>query len=1289
MIRLLVTVLLLGLASVAAGQGEPAQTDGGVADGASADGAAQPAEQTQPDEAAPWRGATDVTLPPFLQDVGKRVVDPRPGPSPSQIEALRLMEQEVGRFSQSGHAYRETIRSLVKREYLRQRRGRDRWYVDQISQEESGLDEARQNAIALFEKFIERYPNDSKYTPDAMFRLGELYFERSAIAFQKLYDDAERQRVAGNEAAEDALPASPDYGPTVALYKRLTQQFPGYQRVDGVYYLIGYCQNEMGHFDEALASWLALVCANKFDYDPTWRPDSEEDDTVKHPALRLDGRPLGASVGGLFIDPYKQCTPVNDEDRFVSETWFRIGEYHFDDFGVENSIELSIAAYNRILANPEDRNYNLALYKVAWAYYRASKYPEAIRYFARLVEWSDKTEATTGKAGSELRPEAVEYLGIAFAYDDWNENQVSDPLEGAPTGLNRIQDSNLMAQNAAWTPEIYFQLGQVYFDEAKYQDAIAAWRLALKRWPNHKRAPAIVNEIANAHQLHNEFENAIAARSELPTYTEGSEWWNANVANPGEQREAEKLAESALIVTAVHHHATAQRLRRQCVEDRNVVLCRRAQDQYGLAATAYRRYLEKYPNTPQSYELHYNLADALYWSENYEQAATEYAEVRDSNLDDAHLGESARRVVESIKRIADRDVAEGRLVIRDKPPAPQNGVVQPVAMPELVQRLARAREIYLTRVPDALDTENVREAYDYNNALLLYSYGYWPQAKGRFARIYDERCIGDHADVTGKVAWENLRAMAIATDDTDEIRRLASDIQERGCTFTKGTARVDCSAKENRAHPVCRAGDDLNALVYRDALDVYKQAAEAKGGEQRRLYEKSATMLLDAVNRNPDDRQAPIALEYAALALENTSRFESAAGLYQRIIDEVGPREPIDDDDKLSLDRILANAYFRLAYNANRFFEFDRAVDNYRVLADSKRFAQSPVPDIQAKRTDALVNSAIILERLQRYNEATRYYRRVYDTVDDGEIKRRSLYRIAEMAYQQKRYRNAISGMRDFINRYQNDSQAGELVVQAYWRIAQSQKASGRSRDHKAALGDVIKAFDRSAQPPGSIAAEYAANARFLLVDAESGAFEKFAIKPGRPATMKAYVNTLTSQIDNGSARAQSIVTSYEPVFQYRRPTWTIASFVRQGRIYEVLARAILNAPFTMPVDMQKQLRKVGQDDREDIRLQVEDQVRQVLDSKVRPVECFGVARYALAARAAKAGSIDDEYTRLAIDRLQAYGDERIAECIAEAQARDATFQGYQPGEFSRAPRGLPMSVPADVAPPEITRETR
>ena len=204
---------------------------------------------------------------------GHRQTNRRPAAATheQQLEALRQLEEEVDRFTESGEAFRSTVTSLVRREYLQQRRERDRWYGEQLETEERAFNEAREHSIRVFEDFIRRYPNHSKYTPDAMFRLGELYFERSAVDFQKLYDDAQAAREAGDLTAEDSLPTSPDFTPTVDLYKTLAR-VSRYERSDGVYYLIGYTLNEMGRPEEAVAAWLALVCANKYRYDPIGAP---------------------------------------------------------------------------------------------------------------------------------------------------------------------------------------------------------------------------------------------------------------------------------------------------------------------------------------------------------------------------------------------------------------------------------------------------------------------------------------------------------------------------------------------------------------------------------------------------------------------------------------------------------------------------------------------------------------------------------------------------------------------------------------------------------------------------------------------------------------------------------------------------------------------------------------------------------------------------------------------------------------------------------------------------------
>jgi cellulose synthase operon protein C len=1246
--------------------------------------------------AAPREALFDKTKPPgFLDTAAAPDIQAAPPPTHLQQAALKELEREVKRFTKIGGSYRDTIDAMLRREYLRKRYAQDQNYARQIKAEEELEDKARLAAIALFERFIAKYPGDPEYTPDAMFRLGELYFERDSILQQQAQEqyliDRDKAAETQQEGVEEPPVAEPtkDFNATIELYRRLVRNFPNYAKVDGVYYLIGYCLNEMGNTNEARLAWLNLVCANHYQYTGQEIPNDlaelpeKDDPALAHPALNLLPKKEAPTK---YSDPYADCQPAVVDSKFFAETWLRIGEYHFDFDYTQHGLARSISAYKNVLTRPDDRNYNLALYKVAWAYYRASRYPEALEHFWKLLQWSDDERQRTGR-GSELRAEAIQYLGIGFAYDDWNENQVPDPQEGQPTGIERVQNPALLPQDKPWTGEVFQRLGYVYFDEAKYPEAVKIWEIALKRWPNDPEAPEIQNMIARAFTRHNEADASIEARAKLSNYAEGTAWWEANKDHPVEQRHAEELAEEALIGAAINHHQRAQGLRRTCVEQQDLDLCKQAQEEYRLASSAYRGYIDRYPNNPQAYELQYNLADTLYWSENYEDAAKEYAAVRDSNLDDTHLSTAARLVVESMRQLVEAQVKAGTLQPRTDPPAVTGTPpeMSPVPMPEPLQRLASARETYLARVDEIHDTEKVRDSYFYNNTLLLYQYGYWDLARGRLLIIYDQHCKGPNGSEIGQIAWYNLRNMAVSLGRMDEVRQLGKDLEVRQCTFspeaTAGTA-VDCTKPENKDKPRCLAGADITNLRYRDAVDIFESAERASGDEQRKLYERAASQLVKAVNEEPNHPQAPLALEKAAIALERTSRFESAARLFQRIIDEVGPKKGANADEQKQLDAILGNAYFRLAYNANRFFDFDRAIENYRVLADSDRFAKSDNPAVVENREGALINSAKILEYRQQYDRAATYFKRVADTARDPNEKRAAAFRVAEMAFKLKQWARAEREMKGFIDRYKSDPAAGGLVVEAYARIAEARKQQRQPVD--GALRDIVDAYAKAGQQPGSYPAELAAQAQFTLVDKTAADFEKFSIKPGKPATTKAYVDTLMAQIQSGGQEAKTKAEVYNALLPYKRPSWTIAAFVRQGRIYEILTRAILNAPFVVPADLAKQMKSLPEENREEVRITVEDRIRQLLDQQVRPVECLAVARYALASRAGRVGNLDNEYTREATDRINAYGDERIAECVGQAAATDPTFAAYVPGEFTRAPRGLSLDIEPGVAPPAV-----
>lgn len=81
-------------------------------------------------------------------------------------------------------------------------------------------------------------------------------------------------------------------------------------------------------------------------------------------------------------------------------------------------------------------------------------------------------------------------------------------------------------------PEAYLELGDDYFQQTKYYEAIVLYRMFLQLYPLHSRAPSVAQRIAEAYDRQRQYDQAVAARGRLANYLEGSQWYNANGAPP-------------------------------------------------------------------------------------------------------------------------------------------------------------------------------------------------------------------------------------------------------------------------------------------------------------------------------------------------------------------------------------------------------------------------------------------------------------------------------------------------------------------------------------------------------------------------------------------------------------------------------------------------------------------------------------------------------------------------------------------------------------------------------------
>src|SRR5262249_40334028 len=151
-------------------------------------GSTQTTQTQQPAQAAPQA----LPKPP----PAKKIMGPPPIDDP---KALAELAQEVERFDFASKDYRATVNHIVKREYLERRRQVAATFEAQAQNEEKAERERRVQAITMHEQFLAKYPNDDRWTPDVIFRLAELYFEKSEDEFLNASEEYDKAIKAGSQ----------------------------------------------------------------------------------------------------------------------------------------------------------------------------------------------------------------------------------------------------------------------------------------------------------------------------------------------------------------------------------------------------------------------------------------------------------------------------------------------------------------------------------------------------------------------------------------------------------------------------------------------------------------------------------------------------------------------------------------------------------------------------------------------------------------------------------------------------------------------------------------------------------------------------------------------------------------------------------------------------------------------------------------------------------------------------------------------------------------------------------
>jgi tetratricopeptide (TPR) repeat protein len=330
-------------------------------------------------------------------------------------------------------------------------------------------------------------------------------------------------------------------------------------------------------------------------------PKYERNDSVLYQLARayeLNAQPDRA------LASLDQLVAQYPNSRYMDETQFRRGELLFSD----KAYPRAQAAYEAVIkSGPTSAFYAQSLYKHGWALFKQGDNERSLDSFGGVLDSvliSKRNPNTLIELDSLSRPnrELVEdtfrVMSITFSY-----------LEGPKTIQEFVKRRTLRGGLRPYYYLLYARLGDLYMEKERYTDAADSYRAFVSQDRNNEKAPLLEMQAIEAYQKGGFPQLVLQGKKEfVENYSFGTAFWQGR--DPKSEPKVVAVLKTNLKDVAQYYHAQAQRTKD--VAD------------YQEAAKWYRSYLRSWPDEPGSAVTNYLLADTLFESKQYLDAAQEY-----------------------------------------------------------------------------------------------------------------------------------------------------------------------------------------------------------------------------------------------------------------------------------------------------------------------------------------------------------------------------------------------------------------------------------------------------------------------------------------------------------------------------------------------------------------------------------------------------------------------------------------------------------------------------------------
>jgi tetratricopeptide (TPR) repeat protein len=324
----------------------------------------------------------------------------------------------------------------------------------------------RNRLIDHVEMMQEIYKKNN-YNSQILFRLAELYFDRSGDEFKeqlRLYD----KRIENSKDTADLVFPEYNLKKVVGIYDDIISQYPKSELSDDAYYYKAMALQKAGDDDGANVVMIKLV--------------------EKYP-----------------------------ESEFFIEANMNIGKYYFERPKIENGTGYKIAeeAYRKVLFYRDHPQFVQALYHLGWCYYMQDKYDDAIAVFKYLVEEVkldfDPTKMEEKQIVNPLlRGEAIDYIAISF-----DEEGKSDEV------LKFLQ----LIGNDDYSALVLKRIAELRAEDLDFASAIKMYQSLLDQYPLSISAPDASIGLIKMYDSRDKADSALIEREKFfNLYCSGSKW---------------------------------------------------------------------------------------------------------------------------------------------------------------------------------------------------------------------------------------------------------------------------------------------------------------------------------------------------------------------------------------------------------------------------------------------------------------------------------------------------------------------------------------------------------------------------------------------------------------------------------------------------------------------------------------------------------------------------------------------------------------------------------------------